>query len=345
MIKEVLSRHEANHEVFYDVCYEWEEEFAKYFNVPRRLVEVNIAYKNSKVANISRKIKSVIRKFPGVHKFSRSIMPPLSLNINDAVSVGFIMSPITSSFCHNSNCVPIFLDIWSPEDFKSVIRQTKNLAIFYVTSRDAYNRILAYFPASNVKFMPLSVSDKYYSRNFESYRNKSVDVIQFGRKNPVLHDYMLKYAAEHKSIDYVYTGKNSYMSTKRGEMKYFTRREDFMNAIASAKVCLVGCSGIDNARPDTFGIQFVTPRFYEAAVLGCALMGRYPDNQEFRELGVKEVCPNIQSYDEFVTCLEKFLAMTPEELYAQNHDFIVNSLTSKRAQQLEQDLRAITGDL
>ena len=53
-------------------------------------------------------------------------------------------------------------------------------------------------------------------------------------------------------------------------------------------------------------------------------------------------CPNITSYDQFVHELERALAMTPEELYAQNHDFILNSLTSKRAEQIQKDLEELT---
>ena len=102
------------------------------------------------------------------------------------------------------------------------------------------------------------------------------------------------------------------------------------------------CSGIDGARPDVNGNCFVTPRFYESAVVGCSLIGRYPDNQEFRELNMSRYCPNITSYDQFVRELERALAIAPEELYAQNRDFILNSLTSKRAEQIQKDLEELT---
>ena len=115
-----------------------------------------------------------------------------------------------------------------------------------------------------------------------------------------------------------------------------------MNMLASSKVSIVGCSGIDNARAETNGICFVTPRFYESAVMGCTLIGRYPDNQEFTELNMRKHCPNITSYEHFCEALEHALAQTPEELYAQNRDFIINSLTSKRAEQIKHDLEELT---
>ena len=246
-----------------------------------------------------------------------------------------------------ANCIPMFLDVWSKADFASVIRQTKGFKLFYVTARDVFNRIKAKDPSSGVHYMPQSVSDKYHSENFAAYRNKYIDVFMPGRGNPVLHQYMLRYAAEHPNIKYVHRCENltpgnwQCKSTDGSISLPLNTREEYIHVLSSAKVSLVGCSGIDNARADTYGICFATPRFYESAILGCALIGRYPDNQEFRELNMSSYCPNITSYEHFCEALEHALAQTPEELYAQNRDFIINSLTSKRAQQIQRDLEAI----
>lgn len=347
MIKEVLSRVDPAHELFWDVCYEWEEEAAKYFNVPVRQIIVNSINQSRKIAKILKSIRLFIRKIPGVHSFSRYIMPALSQNINEPLSLCFVMTPIKTDFCRIVNCLPVFIDIWSDNDISSILRQTKNFKIFYVTSRDVYNRVKSKSPSSNVYYMPLSISDKYYSENFAKYRNKKIDVLHSSRINPVLHEYMLEYLKTHNNIEYVYKEKGEkgeYISTKRGRLGFIPDRESYMNLIASSKISLVGCSGIDNAREDTNGIQFPTPRFYESAILGCALIGRYPDNQEFRELNMSKYCPNITSYEQFCESLELALNITPEELYSQNHDFIINSLTSQRAKQIEQDLRALTGE-
>ncbi len=74
---------------------------------------------------------------------------------------------------------------------------------------------------------------------------------------------------------------------------------------------------------------------------GCALISRYPDNEEFRELNAARYFPSVTSYEHFTECLERTLLQTPEELYAQNHNFIINSLTSKRAEQIQKDIEAI----
>ena len=164
-----------------------------------------------------------------------------------------------------------------------------------------------------------------------------------GRGNPVLHQYMLRYADEHSNIKYVYRHDNWECRSTDGSISLRADdRAGYMNILAASKVSIVGCSGIDGARPDVNGNCFVTPRFYESAVMGCALIGRYPDNEEFRKLDMSRYCPNITSYEQFVYELERALAQTPEELYTQNHDFIISSLTSKRAEQIQHDLEELT---
>ena len=340
MIGEVLSRVDASGELFRDVCYEWEEEVAKYLDVPIRQVIVPSQKPDSILARSKNFIKKI---FPAVVRIKRkAVSLALKQDVNGSLSVCFLMFTYEMPVCNGSNCIPIFLDVWSELDVQEVVRFTKNSQLFYVTSRDVYNRVKAISPQSNVHYMPLSIADKYHSPNFAAYRNKTIDVLHSSRKNPVLHEYMTRYVSKHSGLDYVYKENGEYISTLRGNIGRCPSRADYMNLIASAKVCLVGCSGIDGSRADTNGICFPTPRFYESAVSGCALIGRYPDNQEFRELNISRYCPNITSYDQFTRELERALSQTPEELYAQNRDFILNSLTSKRAEQIQHDLEELT---
>ncbi len=366
MIGDVLSRESVY--VFFDVANEWEEAAAKYFNVPISKIIIpsqRTGIKSSIKAlhkGIKSRIKSLIKPFiPSpikqtikarivAHKHQKRVRlaPVLSQDIEAPLSLYFPMAIGYASICVGRNCLPVFCDIWA-EEIDVLLRMTQNLKLFYVTSRDVFNLVKAKSPSSNVRYMPLSVSDKYHSENFAAYREKYIDVFMPGRGNPVLHEYMLKYSAEHPNIKYAYRTEFVY---KRGNLECrstdgsiclpLNTREDYMYVLSSAKVSLVGCSGIDNARPGTNGICFVTPRFYESAILGCALIGRYPDNQEFTELNMRRYCPNITSYEHFCEALEHALAQSPEELYAQNRDFISNSLTSKRAEQIQHDLEAIS---
>ena len=352
----------------YDVILEWMEDTAKYFNVP---VVMDTSYdsygQNSSIYFHASEIpptgiKAVIKSarnslgqmFPVLRRltmkkrmlsYSNHSIPDLEQNISSPLSVYYMASPLEISVCSHGNCLPIYIDVWH-DSIKYVAESTKNLKLFYVTSRAVYDLIKAENPDSNVRYMPLSVSDRYFSPNFEKYRHKTIDVIRIGRRDSLLHEYMLRYTNEHKDVEYVYAGTDGkyscYISTTRGNIGENASRDDFINTLASAKISLVSPPGMDRKNPQKYGINFPTPRFYESAVLGCSLIGRYPDNEEFRELNMSRYCPNITSYEQFVHELERALAMTPEELYAQNHDFIINSLTSKRAEQIRKDLEALT---
>ncbi|MBR0149745.1 MAG: hypothetical protein IJP89_00110 [Synergistaceae bacterium] len=349
MIGEILSRVEMRNQGFRDVVYEWEEECARYFGVPvcKVMAQSKLPEKKTLATKLKRVLRECAKKIlltvPPLHRKLFDLQrPPLTQNIDMPLSLCFVMNvPETPAFV-GSSCLPIFLDIWSDWEINEVARLTRGFKLFYLTSRDAYNRMRALHPSSNVHYMPLSIADKYHSENFTAYRNKTIDVIQAGRRNPVLHEYMMKYAREHGDIEYVYREKGIYVSTSSAKTWPTKTRSDYMGLLAASRVSLTGCSGVDNAREDTCGICTVTPRFYEAAVSGCALISRYPDNEEFRELNAARYFPNITSYEHFTECLERALSQTPEELYAQNHDFIANSLTSRRAEQVKKDIEALT---
>ncbi len=359
MIKEVLQRFSVNHGFFWDLCYEWNEEFAKYFGVPVRQITIGTRTTSEQTSgsrqknpSIARKVIHFVSRFPAVKNFIKdvavSVAPPLHQNIAEPLSLGITFSPLTTDFMRGTNCIPMFMDVFSKADFASVMRQTKGFKLFYVTAREVFDRIKAKDPSSGVHYMPQSIADKYHSENFTAYRNKFIDVFMPARGNLVLHEYMLRYAAEHPNIKYVYRSSGPTLGTWQcrstdGSISLpLNTREEYQHVLSSAKVALVGCSGIDNSRPEAYGICFVTPRFYECAILGCALIGRYPDNEEFTELNMHRYCPHITSYEHFCTELERALAQTPEQLYAQNHDFIINSLTSKRAEQILHDLEALS---
>lgn len=378
MIKEVISIELHPVTAACEVIIEWAEETAKYFGanfvldissgelIQQIYSDVGREMRRSKVTRFvvdflkwvllaNRPLSHV---FPALHSlrerqfrrarqhnFANARIPEPKQDFSLPLSIYFLNGTPEILACDQKNCIPIFIDVWNDGGIKYIADSTRNLKLFYVTSRYVYDHVRAEDPNSNIHYMPLSVSDKYYSPNFDRYRNKTVDVIQFGRKDPVLHEYMLRYASEHRTVDYVYSEINKelpYASTIRGNIGTIDGRNGFMQTLASAKVSLVSSSGMDKRITASYGVNFPTPRFYESAVVGCSLIGRYPDNQEFRELNMSRYCPNITSYDQFVRELERALAITPEELYAQNRDFILNSLTSKRAAQIQKDLEELT---
>lgn len=234
------------------------------------------------------------------------------------------------------NIIPIFLD-FPVSMVDPIIEATSSLPVFFVTCKDIYNMLIQK-GVKNVRFMPLSISNKYFT---EEIPDKTVDVIQFGRKNSVLHEYMLKYCEVHPDVDYVYQsgdGTLTYESTTRGNVGKFDTRNEYVDMIKSCRVSLVSTPGCDKGRSGEFGnIDFVTPRFFESAAFYCHMIGRYTENDETEELRLGEVCPNVKSYKEFEKLMDLYLGTLDWDWTAQR-DWTKRNLTSERAKFIQEEI-------
>ncbi len=70
----------------------------------------------------------------------------------------------------------------------------------------------------NVYFIHRCVSDQYFTQEVPA---KDIDVIQIGRKNPVMHQFMLDYCKEHPDVEYIFQSEDAslnYNSTTRGNI-------------------------------------------------------------------------------------------------------------------------------
>ncbi|MCH4191087.1 MAG: hypothetical protein LKF52_02180 [Butyrivibrio sp.] len=327
-IKDIITRRKCDKSVFYDVCYEWEDILAEKLNVP--------LYDMSNVDFLYKKIKGKI--LPNSYSISQ--------NVNVPISIYILISYTDLKLYSNINGIPIFIDIWNDIAIDFIMRKMQKF-YFFVTSKDVYNRFKEKYPKCNVLYCQLSVSDKYFSQNFKDY-SKVYDVIQVGRRNELLHGWMLEYVKKNPDIEYIYSQKGStvgsleYISTKRGSIGEIKSREEYIKILSENKVSLVSSPGIDSSRKQNLlRADYLTPRFYESAVLGCALIGRYTLNEENFSTGISNVCPMVNDYLQFEKALNEALAISMEGLYRNNETFIRNSLTSSRIEQITKGLREI----
>lgn len=237
------------------------------------------------------------------------------------------------------NCIPIFLD-FHENMVEEIHRATRKLPCYWVTSFDIYER-LRNLGSENVHFIPISIPDKYYKGCREkNVINKTVDVIQFGRKNEILHKYMMNYCKRNPTVEYVYqtyNGSLTYYSTTRGELGRFDIRSEYMGLLASAKVSLVSSPGADKSR-DFGNIDFFTPRFFESAAFYCHMIGRYTENKEAEILGIEEICPNVKTQREFDYILMEMLETDNTENVVKYDDFLKRNVTSQRMQDIKKIL-------
>lgn len=307
----------------WNVVYEWEDVIAQENNY-----------------NIITFREGIMGKFirRGIRELNRFTRVNLKYRITKKSNVRllFVMSTTIYRDLPTKNIIPVFLD-FPISTVDQIINATNLLPAYFVTCKDIYN-LLKEKSVRNVFYMPLSISDKYYG---ESVPEKTIDVIQFGRKNEVLHQYMLQYCKERPEVEYVYQtadGSLTYFSTTHGNIGKFDSRDEYMDLIKSCKVSLVSSPSCDKGRSEEFGgIDFITPRFYESAAMYCHMLGRYTENEEAKDLQIYSICPNVRDYDEFKERMDQYLGDTKWD-WSTQRDFVERNLTSVRADYIKNQM-------
>ncbi|MCR5460251.1 MAG: hypothetical protein K6F51_10165 [Acetatifactor sp.] len=299
------------------VVYEWEDVMKSIMQC--EIVDLHKGF----IGNINRITRKINRKL-NVIPFS------FSWNPNKSIRLIWIMDARIYREYAYPNCIPIFLDFHT-EMIDEIIKATQKLPYFWVTSLEIYKKIRE--KTDKVQYIPLSISDKWISHEVPQ---KDIDVIQFGRKNLVLHDFMINYCKRHPKTEYVYQTADStlsYVSTKRGNLGKFELRSDYMKMVARCKVSLVSSPGIDNGK-NFGGIDFFTPRFYESAAQYCHLIGRFTKNEEADYIGIESVCKLVESEKDFEDEMSKALQTECEKNLVAYKDFLTKNCTSVRAKEL-----------
>lgn len=249
--------------------------------------------------------------------------------------------PVVNHYLHQDNFIIILLDCFE-DVIDRVPEYFKKSKLLFVTNLEVYNRLKTSSLSEKTRYIPLSISDKYYSDEVPA---KSIDVLQIGRQNTVLHDWMLRYTEKYPGVEYVYArlenNQHTYFSTTRGSLGSVAGRENFMNFLGSAKIVLLSSPGIDGGEKRTGGFNPVTPRFYESAVKYCYMVGRFPeDGEDYQYNKVGSVCKNVKSYPEFESHISAMLSVpfNQQDSYRQ---FISDHLTSTIASIINKEIKTL----
>ena len=290
MINGIISLRNLYNEVHRDTVFEWEDEIARLSNF--KIMETEHGLADYKGLNILKRIKKKVS--------SRSVIQPFYKKQD--IQIAFILGVYEINFFRSNNCIPIFIDIWD-DGYKYLYRIMPSEYPFFVTSFDVYNKFKNEDKEFNVHYVPLILSDKWM---LKSMPEKTVDVVQVGRKNELLHSYMLEYIKKNPSIEYIHStfdeksGYLSYRSTAdENKILYLNNRQQYMDFLKKAKVSIFSSPGIDGSRAEANGIDYPTPRFYEIASQYCFMVGRHTDHQEFRDLRIDDVFINVNDYNHF----------------------------------------------
>lgn len=240
----------------------------------------------------------------------------------------------------NRRLIPIVMDLWG-DDFDRFQQRAAAFPLVYLTSLQAYREMMGR-GVDNVRYLPFSVADRYLSWELS---DKDIDIIHFGRRNPLLEGYMARLLERYPQIHYVTTdpdeeGKKVFIHSNRyGVLGESDSRDRFMHVLARSRISLVSTVGMDGSR-STGGIDPVSPRFLESMAAGCHLVGRIPENSEFAQLGVAPFCHHVNSYEEFETKILELLAGKGPDLEAYRR-CLERHLTSLRVAQVRADIVAL----
>lgn len=317
----IVTERNVQHAHYWDVVYEWEDIFLK----SEKFSLIFDKWPSSDDGIIIRNINRILKFFAKYKKFNI---------VKGKLNLAFIMRPNESYRYKLKSIIPIYLDV-SENDFEHIIYETQKLPVYFVTALETCNRLRKLTGNNKCEYIPLSVSDMYVT---DTPPSKYRDVIQLGRKNNKLHQYMLNLCEESPDIEYIYqvkdtNNKYSYYSTQKGNIGSHSTRQEFISLLQSAKVSLLSTPSIDENKK--FGnLDFFTPRFYESAVFFCKMVGRYSINQEAEILGIQNICVNVNDYNTFKDCILNALNQSDNIDINKYTDFIEKNKTSERIKQI-----------
>lgn len=309
----------------WDVVHEWEEYISKYLNI--ELINYN-------------KYINKISKIVFNNKIRTRYINDFKQKNLEKVNLAFFMNIYDSRYFMNkdTNTIPIIIDLWG-QDIKYFSKIFNKSKLVYVTSMEVYNKIKELNKNLIIKYIPLSISDIWKVKEID----KKIDILQLGRRNDVLHRYAMELTNKFNEIEYIYQtnvdGELHYYSTKNGDLGSFMSRKDYMNLLYQSKISLVSSPGIDNSK-DTGGFNPVTPRFYESAINYCYMIGRYPNNDDFKYCNIESICKNVNNYNEFESYVFNFLN-SEFDLFQDYDRFLNNHYTSNVAKRILSDLKDI----
>lgn len=286
-MKELLSLRLCNDQFYNIVMYEWEDE----------LIQKGLHLQCRSI--LSKKIGILLHRIiPGR---GRILQYKLNTAYYKRNKLAFLMFASQYTEYYPSHIIPIFIDT-RVKSFNILIKAIKNVDTAVITNRSAWDKAIKIYPAKKLYHLPLWCAEKWA---LSEIPEKTIDVLQIGRKNQLLHQWMLKYTESRPDVEYIYQDDSSinYISTKRGNMGPLPSREDYMNAIRKAKICLVSSPLVD----DSPEFDFITPRVYEAAISYCYMVGRFTENSEFNEVKLNKVVDNVKNYEEFCSHINKYI--------------------------------------
>ncbi len=264
-----------------------------------------------------------------------------------ATPPGYIFSVMMTPDYHRlylnkTNVIPYVIDYWKRYD-ELFEKHFVNFPVVYISGLEVYEYLKAKRTRVKIKHLPLSISDRHMTM-FLQDMEKDIDIINVGRKNKIIDEYISKYISKYPNTNYVHremeNGENIYYSSIHGRIGKLETRHDLLQTLARAKIAIVTSPGLDGGEQRTGGFNPVTPRVFEAAVGKCYMVGKYEKNSEYYSFGLDKLVDMPDSYDEFEASVNSKL-QTKFHLQNEYSSFLHANLNSTRIAQMNNDLNPL----
>jgi len=158
-----------------------------------------------------------------------------------------------------------FFDAWP--DKHEQIREFVNyfrVDHVFVSSSQAAERLANPAGKCIYHWVPEGINPEFYKYN--DYKNKDIDVLQFGRKFDKYHELIVENLASEGKI---------YLYSKKNEELLFPEREQFVNGLARTKISICVPCSITNPKR-TGDIETMTVRYLQSMISKCLIVGHAP---------------------------------------------------------------------
>lgn len=303
--------------ISHDVVYEWEDYIHQHS-------DFRIRY----CGRVERKIGKIVSSFFRLKIRWFGLHPKIfiCMNFEELERCTFLRNDV----------LPVILDL-QYVDIAKMLYLCQNLPFFWVTSYETYKIIANEYNNDRVRYLPLFVSEDAI-RNIDVNKERTIDLVQIGRRNPILHGYAMEYARDHRGCNYIYRDwmgdEYHYISTIKGDIGPIVNRREFWEMLCASKISLVSTPKMDDSRDFGGDIDFFTPRFYESSAAGCGLIARYSDIEEAQIIGIDEICKSVDSYEAFETEVQKILSMSCKDRIQMYGKLAKNNSAQKRTDEI-----------
>jgi hypothetical protein len=207
---------------------------------------------------------------PGLINLFNAILPKSSAPIfYISMGISEVNRSILVALFSSNNYLFLF-DAW-PKHFHLISKIVKayNITKLFVTSRESANKLRGLLQNTKVYWCPEGCNPNDY-KPF-NYRDKDIDVLQFGRRYDYWHNMVVEGFMQQK-ISYLY-------EKEKGQI-VFNNRTDFLNGLGRTKISICFPMNITNNELSG-GVSTMTNRYIQSMASKCLIVGATPDEMSY----------------------------------------------------------------